>query len=179
MVTEHDLGGVLGGVQAGVNWQDGNLVLGGELDLSIAGITGDSSRIAGGENPGPREWSTEINWLATLGPRLGYAADRMLFYVEGGLAVENADLYHLGAEGGQESQDGPGREFFGTDTRVGAFAGAGVEFAFAENMSARVEYNLVNFSGVEGELFGEPVNPAVFGIDQTLHIVKLGVNFHY
>ena len=179
VVTEQDVSGMLGGVQAGMNWQTGNFVLGGEVDLAIAGMSGDSARFSNGDKPGPREWSTEMNWLATLGPRLGYAADRMLFYVEGGLAVESADLYHLGAKGGTPPGTGSEREYFGSDTRLGAFVGAGVEFAFAENMSARVEYNLVNFSADEAELYGNPADPVVFGIDQTVHVIKLGLNFHY
>lgn len=179
VVTEHDVNGLLGGVQAGMNWQTGSLVLGGEVELALAGIGGDSSRYSDGDKPGPREWSTEMNWLATLGPRLGYAADRILFYVEGGLAVGGADLYHLGAKGGVPPGTGSEREYFGSDVRFGSFVGAGAEFAFADTMSARVEYNFANFASDEAELHGEPTDPAVFGIDQTLHVVKVGLNFHF
>ena len=35
------------------------------------------------------------------------------------------------------------------------------------------------FLSDEAELYGEPASPVVFGIDQTVHVLKFGLNFHY
>ena len=51
---------------------------------------------------------------------------------------------------------------------------------FAENFSARIEYNF-NSVLIRGnqKLFGEPENPAVFDIDQTIHVIKVGLNYRF
>ena len=179
VVTSHDLDGFLGGAQLGVNWQRGNFVFGAEADFSLSDLSGSSARTVEGEKPGPREWSTDFNWLATVGPRAGYAADRTLFYVEGGLAIANADYYHLGARGGQPPGDGDPREFSDTDTRAGWFVGVGVEHAFTNAWSARVEYNYMDFGGDSVSLYGNPPAPAVFDIDQAIQVVKFSINYHF
>jgi outer membrane immunogenic protein len=179
VVTDHDTEGLLGGAQVGVNWQRGNFVFGVEADFSLADIDGSSARIAGGEKPGPREWATDMNWLATVGPRIGYAADRTLFYVEGGLAIADEDYYHLGAKGGDPPGEGSEREYNGSDTRGGLFFGAGIERSFTNAWSGRIEYNYVAFGGDSASLFGAPPNPAVFDIDQDVQVVKFSINYHF
>lgn len=178
VVAEPDVDGWIGGVQAGINAQNGNLVVGFEGEFSFSGIEGSENRIAGGDKPGPREWSSEMNWMATFGPRVGYAFDSTLLYVEGGLALVNQDFHHLGAPAGPPPGEGEGQEFDGDETHTTGFLGAGLEQSFTENLSGRIEYNYVALSE-DVELWGDRPNPAIFGIDQSLHVIKIGLNYRF
>jgi len=190
-VASPDLDGFLGGAQVGFNYQIDSLVLGLEGEFAFADISGSESRNAGGEGegkPGPRKWSSDMNWMATVGPRLGYDWTGTLLYAEGGLAIVDQDFYHLGAAGGGEGGEGEeaaaeanrsGREFKGSDTTYGWFIGAGVEQSFAENFSARIEYNFIQADPGDQKLFGEPENPAIFDIDQNIHVIKVGLNYRF
>ncbi len=183
VVANPHVSGVLGGAQAGINWQRGNIVFGLEGEFSFSGINGSEARFSGGEKPGPREWSSEMNWLAMVGPRLGYASGNTLFYAKGGLAIANQDAYHLGAYGGPPVVPAPdpapaGRSYENTETQYGMFIGAGIEQAFSSHWSGKVEYNYLNLSN-NVELWGKPDNSAIFGIDQGIHVVKVGLNYRF
>lgn len=178
-VTTQDIDGFVGGVLVGRNWQRDDLVWGLEAEFFVTDANAFSARTSTGEKPGPREWSTETNWVATVGPRLGKADGRNLFYIEGGLAFENADHYHLGAKGGTPPGTGTERSYYGTDTRYGIFVGAGIERAIARNFSGRFEYNFVAVDSGEASLRGNPSEPAVFDINQGAHTVKFGLVYHF
>ena len=72
---------------------------------------------------------TKNTWLATLRGRVGYAADRMLFYGTAGGAYGNV----LSGFNG----------FFDKSSEPGWVAGAGIEAAFSDNVTARIEYLFV------------------------------------
>jgi outer membrane immunogenic protein len=183
IVASPSTDGMFGGIQAGYNWRTGRIVFGAEAEFSPSGIEGSESRIAGGDKPGPREWSSDMNWLGTVGPRLGYAFDSTLLYAEGGLAFANQDFFHLGAYGGPPQDPlpdptPPGRTYDNSKTQFGWFIGAGLEQAFSDHWSGRVEYNYIDLGG-EVKLWGNPQNPAVFDIDQNIHIIKVGLNYRF
>lgn len=179
VVTSHNVEGFLGGVQVGRNWQNGDRVHGVELDVSWADVNGASARTVGGEKPGPREWTTDTDWLATLGARTGRAYGRTLLYVEGGVALAHADYYHLGAYGGPSFpvQVGAERSFFGSGLRAGLFVGAGAEQAVTDKVSLKFEYNYVSTFLGNPKLYGTPSQPAEFDIDQGAHTLKVGINY--
>ena len=89
--------GVIGGVQIGYNWQFApNWVIGIEGDMSGTGIrnTTFAPITIGGVPVGAgftQMAERDIRWLATVRGRLGYAADRWLFYVTGGGAWGEVD----------------------------------------------------------------------------------------
>jgi outer membrane immunogenic protein len=97
----HKLSGLLGGVQAGFNLQSGAFVYGVEGQLSWTGMKEDSlSKL--GEFRFVNCWydvskeidvkaHTEVNWVATLAGRIGYAVDRVLIYAKGGVAFADQD----------------------------------------------------------------------------------------
>ena len=82
---------------------------------------------------------TRSNWLATARGRAGWAWDRVLFYGTGGAAFANV-------------QGGSGLLPFSSSTQTGWTAGAGVEYAFAPNWTAKVEYLFVDLANARGEL---------------------------
>lgn len=69
---------------------------------------------------------TKVPWFATVRGRIGYAFDRFLPYVTGGAAIGEVKM-----------DTGAGTD---KDTRVGWTLGAGVEWAFLANWSAKLEY---------------------------------------
>ena len=117
-------GGMIGGT-VGYNWQFGTWVLGFEGDIDWANVKGSSNTAAclGGATG----CSSENTWLGTARGRLGYAFDRFLPYITGGAAFGEVKATHPGFPGA-------------SSTQVGWAAGVGIEYAFAPNWSAKVEY---------------------------------------
>ena len=75
----------------------------------------------------PTGCQTKNNWLGTVRGRVGYAWDRVMPYVTGGLAVGDIEANQLGFAGVH-------------DTNVGWTVGGGVEAALAGNWTAKLEY---------------------------------------
>jgi outer membrane immunogenic protein len=116
-------GGLVGGT-IGYNWQMGQLVYGGEADFDYA-FTKQDNNFAMGTN------SYRTNWMTTERLRLGYAVDRALFYVTGGFAAVDTHA---------SVNDVFGNNFEQNNWRVGGAIGAGIEYAFTNNISAKAEY---------------------------------------
>jgi outer membrane immunogenic protein len=155
----HEATGFLGGGQAGFNYQVGQFVFGVEGDMSWSGMSGSTNAFAS-------TFNTDVDWTATLTGRAGLAFDRWLVYGKGGVAWArdrfSTNFYTF-----------PGTEV--TDTRIGWTAGAGVEYAFAPQWSAKLEYNYMDF-GTRSVSFAPGF---ATDIDQQIHAVKLGVNYKF
>jgi opacity protein-like surface antigen len=67
----------------------------------------------------------------------------------------------------------------GVDNRFGWTAGGGVEWAFAELWSARLEYDYYGLRQ-RSALMTDPINgfTGVMNVQQSVQTVKLGVSFH-
>ena len=113
--------GVLGGLQAGYNYQSGQLVLGIEGDLQLNAA--DDTFAA---------WKFSNPWFGTVRGRLGYAFNNVLLYGTGGLAFGT-----LKVESGGFSE---------SHTSAGWTAGVGAEYAINQNWSAKIEYLYVDLS---------------------------------
>ena len=171
-----DPSGFLGGVQAGFNYQVGQWVFGIEGQVSWADLQGDGA-------VNPAWWNfvagdtahTNVNMVATLAGRIGWAFDRTLLYVKGGVAF--ADEEHWLSNGGIPFTLKNG------DTRTGWMIGAGVEYAFWNNWSAKIEYNFMDFGTDTVRLTGIgaaiPGGFADFDVDQQIHVVKFGINYRF
>jgi outer membrane immunogenic protein len=150
--------GVLGGLEAGYNWQFGHFVLGVETDFSGWDMSSNSGSTAFGPPPAsflplPPANKTGLiaytssgtltsNWLYTLRPRVGFANGNMLTYLTAGLAVTNlrfSESITLGA-------GGPILTGSSSNTVVGWTAGGGVEYALSYNWFIKAEYLYASFS---------------------------------
>ena len=121
--------GFLGGAQLGYNFQSGNIVYGIEGDFSF---TGRSARTAGIVPVALVSTArAKEDWFGSVRGRLGFAADRALFYVTGGVGFTNVK-YSFTTNSGANAVST-------SSTRAGWVAGAGVEYAFTNNLSARLE----------------------------------------
>lgn len=156
--------GFLVGPTLGVNFQTDAFVFGIEGDFDASWMQGDS---------GPAvclgvQCETKNTWLATLRGRVGYAADRVLFYGTAGGAFGNIEQGAKGAASGT----------FASSSKPGWTAGAGVEVAFADNWTARVEYLFVDLQNASFNP-GSGVNGSTTTVKFNANLVRLGVDFKF
>jgi opacity protein-like surface antigen len=163
------ISGWLAGGQAGYNKQMGNVVVGIEKDISLAGITGNS-----GTQYRFGVLGTDVNWIATLRGRAGVTFDDMLLYVTGGISAAGVNSWVVDT-------------FFNSDRdkyeyahiRYGIVAGFGAEKKLDENWSVKAEYQLHSYGKHEVDL-GMFDNQRLYVVDDlTLHTVKLGINYNF
>jgi outer membrane immunogenic protein len=165
-----NMSGFLGGAQAGFNWQAGSWVFGVEGDWSWTDADGCKGHVVFPAYSG----CTNVNWYATATGRLGYAWDRTLLYVKGGAAFEDADRFI--------TFNGVATTNSVSNTRTGWTVGGGLEYAFWDNWSAKIEYNYMDF-GHEGSTFTYTANPVGlvenWRTENQVHVVKAGINYHF
>ncbi len=167
----NNLNGFVGGGQIGANWQWDAFVLGLEADFQGTSQSKTSNLGCGagciltGEG--------KIPWFATLRGRAGVAFDRVLVYGTGG-AVWLEAKETVTATGAATLIDA-------SDTKTGWTAGAGVEVAFSQNWTARIEYL---FLDVKPTLTASI--PAAFGggtatdnVTIKDNVIRAGVNFKF
>lgn len=171
--------GFIGGGQIGFNQQIGNWVWGLEADISGASLNERTSFSTVGATPEfAQTYDVSIDWTATLTGRLGYAWDRWLIYGKSGAAVMQ-ETYAFTAPG-LVIPDSPYHD--AKVTRLGWTVGAGVENAFRDNWSWKVEYNYMRFGGndsIINTLSRTTSGGLVARTDVDLHVVKAGVNFKF
>ena len=89
--------GVVGGALAGYNWQFNQFVFGleGDFGWPNANGTGTTQPPVVVTTQAPNTY--DFNWTGHVRGRFGYAADRWLFFVAGGLAIADLEptLFHF------------------------------------------------------------------------------------
>jgi outer membrane immunogenic protein len=161
----YDVSGAIAGGAVGYNWQRDHVVYGAEGDLGYSWIKGSTSGSADAPCSGTgsdANCDTRLRWLGTARVRLGYAWDRLLPYVTGGLAVGSLESSESGS---------------GTVTRVGWTAGAGIEAKINNRWSTKLEYLYVDLGSGEG--FTDTFGGNTFSENVTFqtHILRAGVNY--
>ncbi len=141
LADEDDDGGFVGGAQVGYNYQIGSFVVGLEGDIQYADFGSEGAFVVDGTTYD----LDRSDWFGTVRARAGVAFDRALIYATGGFAF--------------------------ADDANGWTVGGGVEYAFTNNLSAKIEGLYVNldndddFPGFDGE--------TDFGV------VRAGLNFRF
>lgn len=149
--------GFIGGGQIGYNWQFSQLVLGVETDFqgstqrssfAGAGFTGDS----------------RISYFGTVRGRIGYAWDRWMVYGTGGYAyVNQRQSLTVGALTGSSD-----------NTRGGGTIGAGLEWAFWDRWSAKLEYLYIATRSNDLTVGAVTTDGRV-----RENVVRVGINYHF
>ena len=156
------------------------------------------------------------NWFATARVRIGFAVDRALFYVTGGAAFTDSRNRSDGFFGGTGFAGGaavpagfytnpgavvagagvaPTATFIGNNDRnnIGWALGLGMEYAFTNNLSAKIEYLHLGFDGNRNNAFA---GTRVVGVTNTggaitttggfnnrqrnnVDLVRVGLNFRF
>lgn len=136
--------GIMGGVTGGYNWQNGQLVYGGEADLNLSGADDTFA-----------PWKFSNPWFGTLRGRAGYAYSNFLFYGTLGLAFGSVKGEIAGLSE--------------TRTVAGWTAGAGVEVGLNKAWSAKAEYLYIDLNDrnftVTGVKNGIESNLIRFGVN--------------
>lgn len=141
--------GLIGGAQAGVNFQSDQFVFGGEADASMSSIDHKSFLT-----------KYRQKWLASLRGRAGVALERTLIYGTLGVGFS-----------GNEYKDAAGKS---SSSQPGLVAGAGAEFKMAPNLSLRGEFLHYNFSNARHPSVVGPVE-----ISPTANVLRGGVNVRF
>ncbi|MGJ4888336.1 outer membrane protein [Bradyrhizobium sp. HKCCYLRH3099] len=176
--------GIVGGLQAGYNWQSGPGVFGIEADINGSDI--NKRLIVTGPNPPTTRTFNETirtDWFMTLRGRAGFAVDTTLFYVTGGLAVGNV-------KGSWDLTSGNGyaKTASANVTKAGWTVGAGVEHAFAPNWTVKAEYLYTDLGNISyastyspGSTFAPPGLNYRENLSQdfSFHTVRVGVNYKF
>lgn len=152
-------GAVLGG-QLGFNYQSNRLLLGLEGDLYWSGMSG-SRNFAG-----PITTKAELDWAMSLRGRAGFAADRALVYLTAG--------YSFGKISTQVSDTTIPAFLKSSDMRGGWVLGAGIEYAFTDNISFKTEYLYTSYS--QKTILGAPYTTSS---RISTSILRAGVNYHF
>ncbi len=174
----------LGGGQIGCNWQSETMVYGVEGDLDYFHsnphfINGTSTLSDGATTFTLAQWVT-TNYLATLRPRVGVAADRNLFYVTGGAAFTKANYTQSYLDAGAPVGTGVAT---GSKSLVGWTAGAGWEYAWTTHWTIKFEYLFTSFQKTSGvgaitDAAGG-TNPLQGSADLVIQTARAGVNFKF
>ena len=154
-------------MQGGFNyWAPSGVVIG------VAGDYGWTN--ADGTHPSAREtgvfYQSDIDALASVTGRLGYAFDRVLLYIEGGAAWERVDY--------RASTTMIGTAYLASDTRSGWTIVGGGEYGFTNRLSAFVEYGYYGFGTERIRLspqYSSCPRPFV-DIEDTANVVRTGIN---
>jgi outer membrane immunogenic protein len=160
--------GAVGGGQIGYNWQSGAWVYGVELD----GTWSDMKRSRIDTEAASQELKTDI--LASARGRLGVAADNKLIYVTGGIGYARSELTVV------DVPDGPPDVGVAKLSSWGPVIGAGTEWSFGPNWSARLEGLTYLFNRRIGLADFLPDSDANDSLRQgTVNVVRLGVNYRF
>jgi outer membrane immunogenic protein len=167
--------GWLAGGQVGCDYQFATTwVVGVEGAGSWANIRGSSDPFFSGK----AVFNAQTKWIATATGRLGYASDRWLIYAKGGAAWAGDNYQVPGTFAGVPFN------YSGSETRSGWTIGAGVEWAFWQNWSAKVEYAYYDFGTrslnlIDPGVVGTGLGPDSSSIKQRIQTVTLGINYHF
>jgi outer membrane immunogenic protein len=167
--------GWLGGGDVGFNYQAGNFVFGieGDFDWTSLSATGSGVFVPG---LGTLQASANTNWVTTVAGRLGVATTGMwfnssaLFYIKGGGGwVENsASITNLTT----------GTSISASNTNSGWLVGGGVEWGFANNWSAKIEYD---YLGLRDWTFNSVLlfPGDTFTASRNIQELKFGINYRF
>ncbi len=177
------------GGQAGYNYQAGHFVYGLETDFnynstddSAAGIIGATVAPHGGpvgSTGYPYTVTQQLDYFGTLRGRLGYTpADRLLFYLTGGLAygyVSSSTNIHV---------DGGPDHFIGSSSgmQTGWAFGGGGEYALTNNWSVRLECLFIDLGSMSYTYpggFSQPAPKLTTTIDTAQTVIRVGVNYKF
>lgn len=164
--------GFIGGVFAGYNFEVGDgFVTGVDADFNYARVKESFGGADFDEDGDPitSGGDTKLSWVGAARVRAGYAVDRFLPYIAGGVAFGKIEY------NGYESDD------FGNilsdsfkKTQVGWTAGAGVDYAATDNIFLRLEYRYTDLGKKSFTLLSDDVEGKF-----KMHEVRLGVAYKF
>lgn len=153
--------GFLGGIYAGANFDIGNnVIMGADLDFTAG------STKAPENNTGYNAFATtQARWTGAARARLGYAVNRFLPYIAGGVAIGSF----------KDTLTTPLSEFKSEKIRAGWTIGGGVDYAVTDNVILRAEYRYNDF----GKQSFDFNNSANFSRKLSSNDIRIGVAYKF
>ena len=135
---------LIGGFQAGYNWQVGQWVLGFEQDYQFTGLKQTATFAApAGLFVAGDSMSVKTDYLAATRARVGMAWDRALVYAAGGLETGQFDVSSTYV--GRGAGGSPALGFTDADKlHFGFNVGAGIDYAVTNNVFIGIEYRYLD-----------------------------------
>jgi outer membrane immunogenic protein len=168
---ESDFDGFSGGAILGFNYQFDSIVVGIEGDVGFASIEDNDGNAGDGLGGGFGSIKEEIDMTYGVRARLGYAMDRTLLFIQGGVtwAEYEAELDGIAIP--------PGFEDYSDETLFGWQIGGGVEHAVTDMITVRLDYLYTDYESGDAEtlLLPEPAFDHDYDLDS--HTLRIGVNF--
>jgi outer membrane immunogenic protein len=164
------ISGYFVGGTAGINYQIAEYVFGIEGDGDWTNLNGNSGLTCGAITAvltPPVGCQTQSQWLATVRGRVGYAFDRILVYGTAGAAFGSV----------QTGLNPPST--FDSTVEAGWVVGGGLEYAFAQNWTAKVEYLFVDLPNISCTTVGNCGGAAGSIVSFNENIFRAGVNFKF
>ena len=159
-------GGVVGGAQAGCDYQIGQFVFGIQVMADGADIRGSRAQ----PNPFIQN-NLNIPWVETLTARAGFAVTpSTLLYVKGGGAWVRDNVW-LTSNGVTVVSD--------IITPTGWTFGAGVEFLFFNNWSVFAEYNYLSFQNTQSTVINLAGSGAPVNFNHNVQTLLIGLNYRF
>jgi outer membrane immunogenic protein len=159
--------GIVAGGHIGFNYQFSNALVAG-VEGDVEGASVHNYAFAYGAGFGPYSVETYNNLRASARARLGHAIGHWLLYTTAGGAWANFSTGHSFVTGGNSDAS--------NYTPLGWTLGAGVEYAFMGNLSARLEYRYADYgtstiySATPGLTYGEKA---------TEHSLRAGISYRF
>jgi outer membrane immunogenic protein len=165
----------IGGGQLGYNWQIGYTVLGIEAEFDGAANNNNTGTVFI-PGAGTIQVTSNNRWITTLAARFGMMNGPWLFYGKAGAGwVGNEDFTITNLTTGASIVTS-------NNSNSGWLVGVGIEWAFAPNWSAKVEYN---FLGLDDRTFIAPAGfrsltgDTFFVTNRDIQTVKVGINYRF
>jgi outer membrane immunogenic protein len=175
-----NLNGPLGGFYGGANYQFNQFVIGIDGDYTWANLVG-TGRDVSTVDAHIATHSDNVEWLATVTGRVGYAVNNWLLFAKGGGAWS-------GWSGNSTQYTAAGTTALtnstASSTRSGWTAGAGIEYGFTAHITAKIEYDYVGFSttsfpSTETTIATGAVTVFQRSATSSLNMVKVGLALKY
>ena len=146
--------GPMGGLYAGYNYQTGSYVLGIEGDVNFGHV--DPNNLLD-------EVEQEIDFMAAIRARVGWAHGNTLIFGTAGIAWADSEIT-LPAFGESDSH-----------THTGWTIGGGVEHAFTDHLVGRMEYTFADF---DSKTYNYTPGQVITGLDEV-HSVRVGAAWKF
>lgn len=160
-----DLAGIVGGVQAGYNYQISSVVLGVEGDLDASSAKGGFNYPTGGGLVATH--SASLPFFGDVRARAGVAFDRFLPYVTGGVVFADVRNSLVDPSWGLHLNRG--------GSATGWTVGAGAEYAIDNHWSVKAEYLYMQFPDVTATNSGG----YSFKFKDSAQLARVGLNYRF
>jgi outer membrane immunogenic protein len=161
-------GGGFGGGQIGCNYQSGNFVFGVEGE-AWSGLTNPNHEVET-TFAFTNNFIDRNRWSADVAVRAGLAFDRALLYGKAGIA-EGRFAFSF-------TDNNPVFFQSSASTLTGVLLGAGLEYGFAPNWSAKLEYDHIEYPGRTVN-FETNFGPSDQTESASVNLVKAGINYRF